>query len=115
MSASVFCYNKLVSDFFKLPAEELPHYCHFQIILKQDPSKVLFEVITNNQGCGRWEYDETAGQYRQVSGTCQYAIPRTVQGLRKALKNGLRDLLKEKSELGLATDEDEQILEVLVG
>lgn len=113
MAASVFCYNNLVSDFFKLPADELPHYCRFQIALKQDPSKVLFEIITNEHGCGRWEYNDTTGQYKQVSGTCQYAIPRTVQGLRKTLKKGLQDMLQEKSDLGLATDEDEQILEVL--
>ena len=115
MAASVFCYNKLVSDFFKTPVWELPHYCRFQIALKQDPSKVLFEIITNSCGCGRWEYNETTGQYRQVSGTCQYSIPRTVQGLRLALKRGRHDLLQEKSDPGIASDEDEQILEVLVG
>lgn len=113
MSRSIFTYSPMCADFFRTPSAELPYYCVFAIYHISDPDTPLHEIITNASGCGRWVYD--GAEYGQVRGTAQYSIPRTTQGIRRALRRELREILSERAERGEATDEERQILDVLGG
>lgn len=87
-----FKFSQSLKDFFELDANDLPYYVRFQIIWRET-GEILAEIITNRSGAGRWVFDESTGMYQQIRGTCQYSIPRTVHGIRKALKRELADEL----------------------
>lgn len=100
MMKTYFTYSKSIGEFCNaVDSTDLPHYMRFQI-LDKETGEILDEIITNASGCGRWVYDESTGQYAQRRGTCQYAIPRTPAGIRKALRADLKASLTEKMELG---------------
>lgn len=113
MARSIFCYSESVTSFFYTQAAERPHFCRFAIFHVMHRDKPLHEIITNANGVGRWVYDDKTGNFIQVRGTAQYSIPRTTQGLRRALKRELYEVLCEKAQRFEATDEELQIMAVL--
>lgn len=120
MPASIFQYavnDKPLNSFWDTPAADLPAFCRFTIALKARPSEPLHSIITNANGCGRFVYDERTGAYRQTRGTCQYAIPGTSQGVRKALRAELKEQLAHKRDFTVEglTEDERQILDVLEG
>lgn len=121
MPASIFQYalngDRSLKEFWTTPAADLPAYCRFTIALKARPNEPLHSIITNANGCGRWVYDETDGTYSQRRGTCQYAIPGTSQGIRKALRAELREQLAHKRDFSIdgLTEDEQQVLDVLEG
>ena len=114
----VFTWNGTrLDDFFSTASQEAPHYARFSIALRGDKAKPLHTIITNACGCGRFIYDENTGTYRQTRGTCQYQIPGTSHGIRKALKAELKEALTHKRDFTIdgLTETEAQILDVLEG
>ena len=114
MSASLFCYSyngKHLKEYFSDECHS--GYNEFTIALRKKPDNPLFTIITNGYGEGRFVYDSITCTYHQTLGTCQYSIPNSEQGIRKALRKELLDMLTERSKYEGITDEEEQILELL--
>lgn len=120
MASSIFTYtlngDRPIKEFWTTPAADLPAYCRFTIALKARPNAALHSFITNANGCGRWILDAD-GTYSQRRGTCQYSIPGTSQGLRKALRAELREQLAHKRDFSIdgLTEDEQQVLDVLEG
>ncbi len=114
MATGIFVYtfngNQKIEDFLKGKPEDLPYYCRFAIAHKSEPEKPLYEIITDRRGQGRWQYNETTGQYTQTSGHMQYSLPGSSQGIRKALRKGLQALLVDKHNNGEPLEGDEMQL-----
>ena len=94
MAKTLFTYTGL--DQIKLDRDDRSCYCSFKIFWKETGEQ-LAEIITNRSLEGRWI--DTENGLKQVAGTCQYHLPGTLQGIRKAL----RALAAER--IGLAIDE----------
>ena len=120
MPASIFHYalngDRSLKEFWTTPAADLPAYCRFTIALKARPNEPLHSIITNASGCGRWKLDAD-GTYKQTRGTCQYSIPGTSQGIRKALRAELKERLTHTRDFTLEglTEDEQQVLDVLEG
>lgn len=89
-----FVYTGL--EYLTMEPSERPYYCIFKIMWKET-GKVLAEIITNKNLKGRW----VRGRYefKQVSGTMQYALPSTDMGVRKALKALAKDVISTEIDL----------------
>lgn len=80
--ASSFYYTGL--DSLKLDKSERGTYCTFAIFHRESGVK-LAEIITNASLCGSWHWTKR-GDLVQDAGTCQYSLPKSVAGIRKALR-----------------------------
>lgn len=81
MAQYKFTYAGL--DQIKMDRDERSYYCSFKMFWKPT-GELLSEIITSKDFNGRWVEDR--GGYKQVAGTCQYRIPKSAMGVRKALK-----------------------------
>lgn len=107
-----FKFSQSLKDFFELDTNDLPYYVRFQIIWRET-GEILDEIITNRSGAGRWVYDDSTGMYRQIRGTCQFGIPRTIHGIRKLLKRDLAEQLTEASEMRELTETERKAARAL--
>lgn len=81
MAKTLFTYTGF--DQLKLDRDDRSCYCSFKIFWKETGEQ-LAEIITNRSLEGRWIGTENG--FKQVAGTCQYRLPGTLQGIRKALR-----------------------------
>lgn len=79
---SEFYYTGI--DAIKLEKSERGTYCTFSMFHRNTGVKIA-EIITNASLCGSWHWTPR-GEFVQDAGTCQYSLPSTSAGIRKALR-----------------------------
>lgn len=97
----------------KQDKSEIGTYAIFRIFWRETGEK-LAEIITNSSLCGSWHYQEKTGLYVQDEGTCQYHLPNSEMGVRKALMARAARNLALRLDLTESEDEKRQIATIML-
>lgn len=100
--ASEFYYTGI--DALKLDKQDRGTYCTFSMFHRESGVKIA-EIITNASLCGSWHWTPR-GELVQDAGTCQYSLPSTAAGIRKALKVKALDRAALAVEIGITPSDE---------